>query len=229
MRIDTALILCAGLGKRLNPLTLETPKPLLKLDKLTLLENCINVNLKLGIKKIFLNTYHLGDQIFNFVKSKNFPIDIQIIEDGDKILDTGGGISNMANYFQDNDFLIFNPDTIWSEEYVKDINEMKNFYFSNKLNNILLVTKKILSFDQSLLGDFELKKNLLKKDDKKNFIYIGCQILNKNLFKDHKKKIFPITEIWNELLQKNELNGFESFNKFYHLTNLETFKKLEDL
>ena len=204
MRIDTALILCAGLGKRLNPLTLETPKPLLKLDKLTLLENCINVNLKLGIKKIFLNTYHLGDQIFNFVKSKNFPIDIQIIEDGDKILDTGGGISNMANYFQDNDFLIFNPDTIWSEEYVKDINEMKNFYFSNKLNNILLVTKKILSFDQSLLGDFELKKNLLKKDDKKNFIYIGCQILNKNLFKDHKKKFSP--------LQKSGMNYYKKMN-----------------
>ena len=229
MRIDTALILCAGLGKRLNPLTLETPKPLLKLNNLTLLESCINVNLKLGIKRIFLNTYHLGDQISDFVKSKNFPIDIKIIKDGDKILDTGGGISNMANYFQDNDFLIFNPDTIWSEGYVKDINEMKNFYFSNKLNNILLVTKKILSFDQSLLGDFELKKNLLKKDDEKNFIYIGCQILNKNLFKDYKKKIFSITEIWNELLKKNELNGFESLNKFYHLTNLETFKKLEDL
>tara|TARA_B100001142_G_scaffold310406_1_gene343861 strand:- start:2248 stop:2937 length:690 start_codon:yes stop_codon:yes gene_type:complete len=229
MRIDTALILCAGFGKRLNPLTLETPKPLLKLNKLTLLENCINVNLKLGVKKIFLNTYHLGDQISNFVKSKNFSIDIQIIEDGDKILDTGGGISNMSSYFQDNDFLIFNPDTIWSEEYVKDINEMKNFYFSNKLNNILLVTKKILSFDQSLLGDFELKKNLLKKDNEKNFIYIGCQILNKNLFKNYKKKIFSITDIWNELLQKNELNGFESLNKFYHLTNLETFKKLEDL
>ena len=155
MRIDTALILCAGLGKRLNPLTLETPKPLLKLNNLTLLENCININLKLGVKRIFLNTYHLGDQIFNFVKSKNFPIDIQIIEDGDKILDTGGGISNMSSYFQDNDFLIFNPDTIWSEEYVKDINEMKNFYFSNKLNNILLVTKKILSFDQSLFLHLE--------------------------------------------------------------------------
>ena len=229
MRIDTALILCAGFGKRLNPLTLETPKPLLKLNKLTLLENCINVNLKLGVKKIFLNTYHLGDQISNFVKSKNFSIDIQIIEDGDKILDTGGGILNMSSYFKDNDFLIFNPDTIWSQEYVKDINEMKNFYFSNKLNNILLVTKKILSFDQSLLGDFELKKNLLKKDNEKNFIYIGCQILNKNLFKNYKKKIFSITDIWNELLQKNELNGFESLNKFYHLTNLETFKKLEDL
>ena len=64
---------------------------------------------------------------------------------------------------------------------------------------------------------------------KKIFIYIGCQILNKNLFEKYKVKNFSISEIWNELLKKNKLNGFESLNKFYHLTNLETFKKLKDL
>ena len=52
MKINTALILCAGFGKRLNPLTLETPKPLLELKKITMLENCINLIIKLGIKKI---------------------------------------------------------------------------------------------------------------------------------------------------------------------------------
>ena len=60
-----------------------------------------------------------------------------------------------------------------------------------------------------------------------DFIYIGCQILNKNLFENYKISNFSIKEIWNLLLKKNELNGFESSNKFYHLTNLEIFKKLE--
>ena len=58
MKINTALILCAGFGKRLNPLTLKTPKPLLKINNITMLENCINVNVKLGVKKIFLNNFH---------------------------------------------------------------------------------------------------------------------------------------------------------------------------
>jgi len=228
MKIKTALILCAGFGKRLNPLTLKTPKPLLELKNITMLESCINLIIKLGIEKIYLNTFHLGDQIFNFIKSKNFPINIEIIEDGKEILNTGGGILNMINHYQDNDYLIFNPDTLWNKNYINDINEMQNFYFSKKLNNILLLTKKQLSFDKNLGGDFQLKDNLLKKNDNKDFIYIGCQILNKNLFKKYNVKNFSISEIWNELLKKNELNGFESLNKFYHLTDLKIFKKLKD-
>ena len=161
-------------------------------------------------------------------KIKIFYIDIEIIEDGKEILNTGGGILNMINHSDDNDFLVFNPDTLWNESYVDEINNMQKFYFKNQLNNILLVTNKKLSFDQNLTGDFELKKNLLKKENNKSFIYIGCQILKKDLFKNYKVKNFSISEIWNELLKKNELNGFESINKFYHLTNLETFKKLKD-
>ena len=228
MKFKTALILCAGLGKRLNPLTLKTPKPLLELKNITMLESCINLIIKLGIEKIYLNTFHLGEQIFDFIKIKNFPINIQIVEDGKEILNTGGGILNMINRYQDNDYLIFNPDTLWNKNYINEINEMQNFYFSKKLNNILLVTKKNLSFDKNLRGDFQLKDNLLKKNDNKDYIYIGCQILNKNLFEKYNVKNFSILEIWNELLKKNELNGFESLNKFYHLTDLEIFKKLKD-
>ena len=72
MKINTALILCAGLGKRLNPLTMKIPKPLLELNNVTMLENCINMLIKLGIKKVFLNTFHLGNQISKFIEKKKF-------------------------------------------------------------------------------------------------------------------------------------------------------------
>ena len=229
MKINTALILCAGFGKRLNPLTLNTPKPLLKLKDTTILESCINLIIKLGVQKVFINTFHLGDQIFKFFKNKKFSIEIEIVDDGKEILDTGGGILNMINYFEANDFLIFNPDTLWNENYLNDINKMQDFYFSNKLNNILLLTNRELSFDKNLKGDFELNNNLLQRGDNKNFIYIGCQILNRNIFNKYDINTFSITKVWNELLDKNELYGFESSNKFYHLTNFETFKKLQDL
>lgn len=229
MITNTAIILCAGLGKRLNPLTLTTPKPLLELKNITILERCIDLIVELGVRKILLNTFHLENKIFEFIKNKKFPIDIQIIQDGEKILDTGGGILNMITNSDENDFIIFNPDTLWNKEYISEIQRMTNFYFLNNLNNILLLTDKKKSFDTSLKGDFNLTNNLIKKDDKNDFIYIGCQILNKSLFKKYEICNFSISEIWNELLKKNELNGFESVNKFYHLTNLETFKRLQDL
>lgn len=229
MRINTGLILCAGFGKRLSPLTLEVPKPLLRLREITMLESCINTIIKLEVKKIFINTFHLGEQISEFIKSKNFSIDIQIVNDGKNILNTGGGILSMINHSQDNDFIIFNPDTLWQENYIDEINSMIKLYFSKRLDNILLLAKKDLSFDKNLKGDFDLRDNFLKKSDKNDFIYIGCQILKKNLFNKFKVSSFPISEIWNQLLEKNKLNGFESSNKFYHLTNLEIFKKLQGL
>ena len=168
-------------------------------------------------------------KIVKFIKNRNFSVDIEIISDGKKILDTGGGILNMINNSQDENYLVFNPDTLWNQLYVDEIKKMQKFYFSKKLSNILLLVNQNLSFDKQLQGDFELKNNLLTKKDNKNFIYIGCQILNKNLFENYKVENFSISKIWYELLKKGELNGFESINKFYHLTNLETFKKLKDL
>ena len=228
MKINTALILCAGFGKRLNPLTLERPKPLLKIKNHTILENCINTVIKLKVENIFLNTFYLSEQISAHLNDNNFPVKINIIEDGRDILDTGGGVLNMINHSGSNDFFVFNPDTIWNENYVSEINDMQRYYFQNKLNNILLLVNKKLSYDNNLKGDFDLECNVIKKRFEKNFIYTGCQILNKNLFNEYKVEKFSIAKIWDKLLVKHQLNGFESTNKFYHLTNLEIFKKLKD-
>ena len=229
MKINNAFILCAGFGKRLNLLTLEKPKPLLQIKNQTILEDCINTVIKLKVENIFLNTFYLGDQIIDFFKNKNFPVKIKIIEDGKEILDTGGGILNLIKHSDCEDFFVFNPDTIWNENYVSEINDMQKYYFQNKLNNILLLVNKKLSFDNNLEGDFDLEDNIIKQSFEKNFIYTGCQILNKNLFNEYEVENFSIAKIWNKLLMKQQLNGFESINKFHHLTNLEIFKKLKGL
>ena len=130
MRINTAFILCAGFGKRLNPLTLDTPKPLIKFNNISVLETCINLIESLGIRKIILNTFYLKNQIHNFINQNKFKSKITIIEDGDNILDTGGGINNMMKHTNEDDILIFNPDTIWKKYYSNDIIEMEKIYSS---------------------------------------------------------------------------------------------------
>ncbi len=226
MKVKTALILCAGLGKRLNPMTLKKPKPLLELNNKTLLENTINLIRELEIKKIFLNTFHLKDQISDYLKEKKFDISVDIISDGHEILDTGGGIRNMINNSKEKNFLIFNPDTIWDSNYLKSIKQMNEFFENNNIKNILLVVNKKLSFDKKLKGDFNLKKNLLSRNTENEYIYTGCQIFSKDLLNNNQKKIFSVTEIWNELIAKNSLFGFDSSSKFYHLTDLEIYNKL---
>ena len=226
MKINTALVLCAGYGKRLNPLTLKNPKPLLKLNNLTLLENTINLIKKLGINEIKLNTFYLKDQIKIFIEEKNFDVKIEIIEDGNEILDTGGGIFNMINSLNEENFIVFNPDTVWSIDYLNCIKEMENFYFSKKIQNILMVVNKDLSFDKNLRGDFDLLDNQLNKKKLNQYIFTGCQIINKKVFASIKNKSFSILQIWNDLIKENKLYGYESKNKFYHVTDLEIYNKL---
>ena len=229
MKINTALILCAGYGKRLNPITLDVPKPLLEINNVTMLEKCIQLIKDLGIKKILINTFYLKDHFPKFLKDKNFDIDIEIIEDGKEILDTGGGILNLINHSNENDFIIFNPDTLWTKEHLIEIEEMEEFYFSKNLNNILLLVNKNLSFDKNLKGDFNLENNLIDKELDKNYVYTGCQILSKKLFLNETIKKFSISKIWHELIDSRDLYGYESKQNFYHLTNLEIFKKLKGL
>ena len=229
MKIETALILCAGYGKRVKPLTDATPKPLLKIKDLTLLQRCINLIESLDINHIYLNTFYLQDQIKNFIKNNNFKAEISIVEDGEQILDTGGGILNLINSSSSEDFFVFNPDTIWEPDYFTELKEMENLYFSKNLKNILMLVNEDLSFDKNLNGNFVLNKNLISKRDMNNFIYTGCQILSRDLFKNLKVENFSIRNIWNDLIQKKQLFGYESKKKFFHVTNLDIFKKLQDL
>tara|TARA_B100001093_G_C26001396_1_gene665821 strand:- start:221 stop:532 length:312 start_codon:yes stop_codon:yes gene_type:complete len=102
-------------------------------------------------------------------------------------------------------------------------------YFSKKIENILLLVNKRLSFDNKLNGDFSLENNLINKHTEKEFIYIGCQIVNKKLFMKNKIENFSVLEVWNNLLDRKQLYGYESHKDFYHLTDLNIFKKLKDL
>ena len=226
MKIKTALILCAGYGKRLAPITNDIPKPLLNVKNLNLLDNALKFAESVGINTLKINTFYLSDQINNFIEKQNYPLNIDIINDGEKILDTGGGIYNLIKKSEEEDFLTLNPDTLWNSNYLKTFYEMEKFYFKNKIKNLLMVVKKHRSFDTRFKGDFNLNNGKLHKGDKNEFIYTGCQILNRKIFEKMEKNIFSMSEIWNYLSNKEELYGYESLNEFTHVTDIEIFNKL---
>ena len=148
MKINTALILCAGYGKRLNPITLKIPKPLIEINEITLLENSINFLEKLEIENIKINTYYLHNQIQDFILNYKSNSKIEILNDGNEILDTGGGILNLINRSDENDFIVLNPDTVWGDNYLKTTINMMDYYFQKKVKNLLMIVSKENSFDE---------------------------------------------------------------------------------
>ena len=154
---------------------------------------------------------------------------INIVEEKDKILNTGGGVLNAIEHFLSEPFLIINPDTIWNTNYLEELKLMEKNFFENKKNKcFLLVVNKKKSFDQSLKGDFNLKNNLInrKTSDDLNYIYTGLQIIKPEIFSGLKTDVFSINKIWNNLIEVNELHGLESNIEFLHVSTIDIYKNL---
>ena len=227
MQIKKAIILSAGYGKRLNPMTLSKPKSLLEINKKTLLENTIHILEKFGIEEIVINTHYLSDQINTFIDNKKFSSKIFLIEEHEKILDTGGGVLNAAKKFNNDPFFVLNPDTIWFQSYLDDFKTMEEQYFNNDYKGVLLVVDKTKSFDKTMKGDFNLKENILDRNvNEKRYIYTGSQILNNSVFKNKKIEPFSMNLIWDLLIKNKELLGVKSKQEFLHITNLKIYNQL---
>jgi MurNAc alpha-1-phosphate uridylyltransferase len=227
--INKAMILSAGFGKRIHPLTLKHPKPLLKIGEETLLSNSLKFLELFGIKEAVINVHYLGQQIIDYINKNQFNLSIKIVEEKEKILDTGGGVLNAIQHFSSSPFLIINPDTIWNSYYLKELKLMENLFFENKkIKCSLLIVNKKKSFDQSIEGDFNLNNYLISRKDKNNlkYIYTGLQIIKPEVFTDLDARIFSINNIWDKLIKTNELYGLESNVDFLHVSNLSIYNNL---
>jgi MurNAc alpha-1-phosphate uridylyltransferase len=227
--IKKAMILAAGFGKRILPLTLKHPKPLLEIGNKTLLSNTLKFLDLSGIKQAVINIHYLGEQIIDYINKNKFNLTINIVKEKEKILDTGGGVLNAIQYFSNEPFLIINPDTIWNSHYLEELKLMEKKFFENKKSKCsLLVVNKKKSFDQSFKGDFNLENNLISRKDKDdlNYIYTGLQIIKPDVFSDLNIGAFSINRIWNNLIETDELHGIESNIEFLHVSTLNIYKDL---
>ena len=227
--IKKAMILAAGFGKRIHPLTLKHPKPLLKIGKATLLSNTLKFLKLFGIQQAVINVHYLEEQIVDYISRNKFDLTVTVVKEKDKILDTGGGVLNAIQHFSNLPFLIINPDTIWNLHYLKELKLMEKSFFENKKNKCsLLVVNKKKSFDQSFKGDFNLENNLIsrKNRDDLNYIYTGLQVIKPEVFSDLDARVFSINRIWDKLIETNELHGIESNIDFLHVSTLDIYKSL---
>jgi len=228
MNIKYGMILAAGLGKRMQPLTLKTPKPLLEINNYTLLERAINLLISHGVQEISINVHYLPDQIKSFINRKKFKVKITISNEENLLLDTGGGVLKGTQNFGDNPFFVINPDTVWSKHYLAELKSLEVIYLKNNKPTLLLVNKR-LSIDPSFKGDFNLNNEKISKDSENEFIFTGLQIINRSVFTNEKSEVFSLNKVWNKLIKDKNLLGLESNQKFYHLNTSDMYRKIQSL
>ncbi len=223
MEIKKGIILCAGFGKRVLPLTKTIPKPLLEINSIPLIEYSIMTLHKLGVQEIAVNVHYLKEKIKKYLKN-NHP-QIKIFEE-DVILDTGGALVNARNFLSDDYFLVLNSDTIWQKNYIPYMQSLIAKTITNDFLAGLLLSKKTLSFDPNLKPDFSLSDNFLL--DKKEHIYTGFQILNSELLQNKKIEPFSVKVIWDDLIKIKKITGEIFEEVFYHTTDINIYEKLKN-
>jgi MurNAc alpha-1-phosphate uridylyltransferase len=229
MPIKKAMILAAGFGKRMLPLTKNTPKPLIKVGPKNLLERSIEILIKIGINELVLNTHHLSKEIENFLQKKNYEISISIIKEKKELLDTGGGILNATKQFKNEPFFVLNPDTIWNKNYYEELKILENSYLKNNKPILLLVNKKN-SHDKSFKGDFNfIENNCVTREASNQYIFTGAQIISRSIFKTINEKVFSMNLIWDKMIKEKNLLGQESSQTFFHVNNFKVYEKLNKL
>ncbi|RZO93119.1 MAG: hypothetical protein EVA56_01085 [alpha proteobacterium HIMB114] len=222
MEINKAIILCAGYGKRVLPLTNTNPKPLLTINNIPLIEYSIKILKELGVNEIAVNVHHLKQKISSYI-NKNYP-DIKVFEE-EVILDTGGGLVNAKHFLSDGYFLVLNSDTVWQKNYILDMKTLIKKTIQKKFLAGLLLARKDQSFDPNLNADFSIENDLLTND--KNYIYTGFQILNSSLLENKEVKPFSIKKIWDHLIEQKKITGEVFEQTFYHTTDLEIYNMLK--
>jgi len=227
----SGMILAAGFGKRMMPLTKELPKPLIDINGITLLENAINFLKKLGCQQIIINTHYHHLKIERFISQRKDIDNIELVYEKE-ILDTGGGVKNAIPYFKNDDLLIVNSDIFWREENIKDAKLLIKNYLNKKIPYLLLAEKKRSFGIFKSQGDFVLQKNKIVRFNKGDhiFFYSGLQMITADILKPFSQKSFSFNDVWDNLIVNENLCGQIMKSNWYHvgdIKGLTIVKKLD--
>lgn len=229
---STAMVLAAGLGTRMRPMTLTTPKPLQSVGGRTMLDHALDKLVAVGIKRAVVNTFYLAEQIEGHLAQRR---DIEIIISREtELLDTGGGIAKALPYFEGLPFFSLNSDLPWIDGAEPSLSRMAQKWDSAVMDALLLVmrTEKARGFDAAK-GDFAMesdgriwRKNL---EPPRPYVCIGAQILKPELFVSPPAMAFSNNVVWDKAEEEGRLYGLEHDGTCYHVGTAEDWKQANEL
>ena len=209
-----ALILAAGYGMRMDNLTKDIPKPLLKIKNKTLISYAIDLIKNMSFDKIYINTHYKHNMLERFI-SENYP-DITISYE-ETILGTGGGIKNI----QTNDIVVLNTDNLWDQSFENELEKSIKFFDENKsFDSVLLINSKNNNFDLEVNNE-----GLINFPSKLcNTSFQGCHIIRKNSLHPY-PEIFNIQDFWKDCSLNEKIYGYETTKINAHVGTKDEYLK----
>lgn len=227
---DHAIILAAGLGTRMRPLTDTTPKPLLKVWDKTLLDHGIDVLADAGVKKIVVNVHYLADQIETHLKNRQ-TLEIAISDERELLLDSAGGVKNALPKLGDRAFYLLNADSFWIEKQASNLSGMSTAWNDDDIDILLLVSSKedAVGFDGK--GDFFMSPTglLSRRGNEQSapFIYAGAAILHPRIFQNTPDGPLSLNRLFDEAISKGRLYGTQLNGLWLHVGTPPSIGKAE--
>ena len=231
MKTCYAMILAAGLGQRLKPITKTIPKPLLKINHKALLGYTIDMLLAIGINKIVINIHYKSELLKKYLDKNYNKIKIKLVYEP-VLLDTGGGVKNAIKYFSGKSILILNSDILWHRSTYTDIKNLINSHNVNNYECSVLLSTLINSYGfEKKQGDFIINNNLLFRNnlENKGLIYSGAQVINISILKLFRKKTFSFNLIWDYLIKREKISGIIMKSKWLHFGNYKLLKNMKNI
>lgn len=207
---ETAVVLAAGQGKRMRPLSAVTPKPLVEVGGRALIDHCLDGLAAVGVKRAIVNVHYLADLIEAHLKRRRTP-KIVISSERDRLLETGGGIRRALPLLGDAPFLVRNADSFWLEGVRPNLAWLAGGWDATRMDGLLLLASTVRSIGYSGRGDFILDKDgrLTRRPERTvaPFVYAGAAIVSPRLFDSAPEGAFSLNVLFDRAISAGRLFG----------------------
>lgn len=229
-----AMVFAAGLGTRMHPITKEIPKPLVKVNNKTLLDFALDKLAEAGVQEVVVNTHYKAEMVEEHLKTRTNP-KVKISRE-EVLLETGGGIAKVLDFFGNEPFYVINSDVMWTEEKTSALNKLANKWDSKKMDALLLLHNKAESIGYDGSGDFNLNNDgRLKREISGNehkYVFMGVQILHPRIFRDYPNEPFSLNFFYKRTVNKEgileRVYGIEHDGGWLHIGTPQGIKDAEE-
>lgn len=230
-RIERAMVMAAGLGTRMRPLTNDRPKPLVKVAGRTLIDHALDRLAGAGVKLAVVNVHYMAQMVKEHL-SKRRDLEIVFSEERDALLGTGGGVVNALPHFKGEPFFIMNSDTVWIEGIGHALDRMIARWDPEAMDALLLMASMVTALGFEGGGDFNMDAlgHLSRVAERRlsPFAYPGVQIAHPRLFDAAPKGGFSTNRVWDVAIEKGRLYGVRLDGVWIHVGTPEAVKEAEE-